>query len=56
MAKIVLIVEDNAPNMKLFDGVIRSLGQRTIRAVEALKPIPVLAVTAFINTVNGFLA
>ncbi|NQU56667.1 MAG: response regulator [Rhodospirillales bacterium] len=34
MAKTILIVEDNALNMKLFDGLLQSAGYETIKSVD----------------------
>jgi two-component system cell cycle response regulator DivK len=39
MAKTVLIVEDNALNMKLFGDVIESRGYRTLRTGEGLEAL-----------------
>ncbi len=34
MAKIILIVEDNALNMRLFNGLLQSAGYETIQSVD----------------------
>ena len=54
-SKVVLVVEDNATNMKLFRDLLKVHGYNVLQANdgrlkddETLKSIPIVAVTAFV--------